>query len=181
MKHYCDRCTQCRACQALSGAEELDAVRRKQRDIAAAFNAPYAGQVFRGSYESIYTYMFKTTEDPMKIEDAMLIARYGRTFGLSGTPARKKLRKEAIELLTKRAEELMIAAEKKAEAERVLVDVQVYDRSPFARMVQVTRVFSNGSATTTNEDRNFANQLKYTFDQGKKAGERAAYDQKDVS
>jgi hypothetical protein len=127
---------------------------------------------------------FNPTEEPeMTYEEAMMIARYGRTFGAFATPARKALRNEAIELLKKRAEELMVEADKKAAPAYTLVDVQIYgdafERNADKRWVK--RVFSDGSTTRALELCEFAVQLKYTFDAGKKAGKRAAYDDKDVS
>lgn len=111
------------------------------------------------------------TEKPkMTLEDAIIIARFGRYA--HDNHARQRLIGEAKVLLRDRAEALMQAAEKKAEAERVLVDIQVYPDT-FHNFenprLWVKRVFSDGLTTKRKEPKEYAEQLKYTFEQGKAA------------
>jgi hypothetical protein len=125
----------------------------------------------RYRYKSIYTYIFKPTEKPMKLEDAIAIVRYGKR-GYPTKPGREKLIREANDIVRKRAEELLLAAEKKAEAERVLVDIETYPDAFIgnAHNRWVKRTFSDGSITKALANQQYAEHLKYTFEQGKKAG-----------
>lgn len=185
MKHYCDRCTQCRACEAMTAAEELDKlIDRIYVGIDPANSTDYSaftawklgadGRVYLISHGDFYEQPPK--ENEMKLEDAIVLARWGtqRKNGVE-TRARVTLRNEALRVCKARAEELMEAADKKAEAERVLVDIQVYhdtlysEDCAFDRM-WVKRTFSDGSVTKCTEPREYARQLKHTFEQGKKAG-----------
>lgn len=116
---------------------------------------------------------FLPPEKPkMKIEDAMAIVRYGYIFqGAKNRKVRETLRAEALAICKQHAEALMQEAEKKAEAERVLVDIQVYatDGNYGEDFRTVHRTFSDGTFTKSQEHAHYANQLKHTFEQGKKA------------
>jgi hypothetical protein len=114
-----------------------------------------------------------STEEPkMTYEEAMIITRYGFR---SGNAARMKLHTEATDLLRKRAEELNLEAEKKAEPARTLVDITLlpdYDYGPNYR--QVKRTFSDGSHGMSHHTRGYAEELQAAFNAGKKAGVNAA-------
>jgi hypothetical protein len=159
MKHYCDRCKQCRACEAMSAADELDTIREKHyirtstdfgHDDHSGTCVYYIGE---GGHVYVLDYFETPTEKPMTYEEAMMITRHGRRFGVFNTPARQKLYNEALDLLKKRAEELYQAADKKAEAARTLVDVHAYaDNSPFPHMNSnpwLREQFSDGTVRKT--------------------------------
>jgi len=76
-----------------------------------------------------------------------------------------------------------LEAREKPEAERTLVDVQIYPdayaESNFRLWVK--RVFSDGHVTKVLEDAAFATQLKYTFEAGRKLGQHEDWCKKDFS
>ena len=147
----------------------------KQRAINEAFAAPFTPvRSQEDPYKTIYNYMFKPKEETtMTLEDAMIVARYGYFHG-SSPSARHKLSEEAYAMLRKRAEELMLQAERNA-PERVLVDIQVYpDRPPgmISSWYWIRRRFSDGTVEKTRADSAQALAVKEAFDQGKAAGAR---------
>lgn len=108
-------------------------------------------------------------EKPVKptLQDDLILTRFGRTMN---SRAREDARRAAGVRLRDEAERLMARAEAETPP-ATLVDVQVYEdapRSPFT--VWVKREFSDGSFAKALEGRAYANQLKYTFDAGKKVG-----------
>ena len=113
----------------------------------------------------------------MKLEDAIILARMSANnshLSTGADNARHKLIMEARAMVREHGEKLVAAAVNKAEAERVLVDIQVYgDACPSESRMWVKRVFSDGHVTKCMEPEDYARQLKHTFEQGKKAADLA--------
>jgi hypothetical protein len=110
----------------------------------------------------------------MKLTLLEALALYTTKSDVSVYAGRAALLREARNIVNAEKTRLYQAADAEAQTERTLVEMRIYDSSPSHTCVQVTRVFSDGSATTTREARYYANQLMHTFEQGRKAGLREA-------
>jgi hypothetical protein len=124
-----------------------------------------------------------TTEKPtMKLEDAAaVLAAFPNLKDIPpGNYALRGLHNQAQAAVQTRTQELLKIA--RNNEQRTLIDVQIVPSCfPGESWVSVRRDFSDGQFTLCTDKREVAEQLVYTFNAGKKAGERAQWNEKDVS